>query len=73
MKNLSHNLIEAARVVSDALDNIESTGNIAELCDAVKRALDRLNKLTDAAGDISGYLEALVHAAKRELDLGGAA
>jgi hypothetical protein len=67
MKNLSINLLDAARDVRAALDNIESTGNIAELCDAVKRALDRLNELTDAAGDISGYLEALVHAAEKEL------
>jgi hypothetical protein len=45
-------LIEAARLVSAALDNIESTENIAELCDTVKQALDRLRELTAPADQI---------------------
>lgn len=60
-------LIEAARIVSDALDSLESSENIAELCDAVKQALDRLRGLTAAADQIMVYLEKMVVQAKQEL------
>jgi hypothetical protein len=68
----SNNLLAAAHAVGAALDSIELTENVAGLADAVNQTLDRLNGLNDASRHITSYLEALVRAAKKELDLGGA-
>jgi hypothetical protein len=72
MNPYATNLIEAARGVHAALDNIESTQDIRGLLDAINQAGDRINEMTDATIQIMSYLESLILAAKRELDLGGA-
>jgi hypothetical protein len=68
----ANNLLEAAHAVGTALDDLELTEDVAGLADAINQALDRLNGLNDASRHITSYLEALVRAAKKELDLGGA-
>lgn len=67
------NLIEAAHGVRVALDNIESTEDIAGLLEAINEACDRINQLNAATGQIASYLEELTHAAKKELGKGEAA
>jgi hypothetical protein len=63
----SDNLIEAVHGVCSALDNIESTENVAGLLEAINEACDRINGLNAAAGHVAGYLEQLLVAAKKEL------
>jgi hypothetical protein len=63
----ANNLIEAAHGVRAALDNLESTEDIAGLTGAVNQACDRLNELNAAAGQITRYLEALVMQAKKKI------
>ena len=67
MSTLAHNLIKAVQDVRVALDNIESTEDVAGLVNAVNQACDRLTELNAATGQITGYLEGLIHAAKKEL------
>jgi hypothetical protein len=63
----SDNLVEAAPGVSAALDNIESTENVAGLLEAINEACDRINGLNAAAGHVADYLEQLLVAANKEL------
>jgi hypothetical protein len=72
MHPYSNTLLEAAHDVCSALDNLELTEDIAGLTDAINQTCDRIHELNAAAGQITGYLELLIHAAKKELDLGGA-
>jgi hypothetical protein len=65
------NLLEAAHAVRDAIDNIESTENVAGLLEAVNEACDRINELNAAGRRITSYLEQMIVLAKKELD-GGA-
>jgi hypothetical protein len=67
MNPYSSTLLEAAHAVGVALDSIESTENVAGLTEAINQALDQLNGLNDATRHITSYLDALVHAAKKEL------
>jgi hypothetical protein len=67
MTPYADSLVEAAHAVGVALDDLESTQDIAELADAVNQARDRLNELNAEAGRIAHYLEQMVVLAKKEL------